>query len=152
MRLSGLLVLTVLAGVLALGLARAGDDPEPTDWERLRDAASVYVVTHSDAKAQATWAKKWSGRISDRMESAKLTEDAAAQALVLDWRVDREADLKDKKPATILEACRIFVWLHANKIELPGLVRDGLQQEERMLRFAEWLQTESRIAQAAKPD
>jgi len=149
MRLSSLMV---LAGVLALGSALAGDAPEPTDWERLRDAASAYVATHSDEKAAKAWIKKWSGRISDRMESSKLTEDAAAQALVLDWMVDREADLKDKKPATILEACRIFVWLHAKKIELPGLVRDGLQQEERMLRFAEWLQTESRIAQAAKPN
>jgi hypothetical protein len=121
-----------------------------TDWDKLRDAATTYISAHSDKKDADIWAKKFKERVETRMESTHLGYDECAQSVILDWLNDNEKPLKEKQTRSILEACRIFVWLHDHKLELPGIVREELKKDNRMAKFSEYLVAQATVAQNNK--
>ena len=126
---------------------------EITPWDRLKDAATEFIKARSETKKDAAWEKSWKTRLEDRMESTRLSRDAVAQALALDWMTDQRKALEAKQTDAILEACRLFRWFHAESIALPALVREGLEQEDRMLRLSEYLlaQVSATVAAAKSP-
>jgi len=137
----------LLAGLLCSAVA-AGGDRSP--WDSLRDAANTYIAAHADAPSGAAWEKKFAVKVESRSEATKLGRDEAAQSIVLDWMNDHEKPLREKQPAAILEACRIFCWLHARKLELPGVIRTELEKENRMQKFSEYLIAQAAVAVADK--
>jgi len=143
---------TLLTGmILSTGLLASDGNPKvQTEWDKLREAATTYIATHSDQKNADTWSKKFKERVETRMESTRLGHDESAQSVVLDWLNDNEKLLNEKQTKTILEACRIFVWLHDHKLELPSIVMKQLQKEDRMTKFSEYLVAQATIAQNSK--
>jgi hypothetical protein len=84
------------------------------------------------------------------MESSKLGQDEAVQSLVFDWMSDNEKFLREKQSKAMLEACRIMVWLHEHKLELPGLIRNELQKENKMAKLSEYLVAQATLVADAK--
>jgi len=140
----------LLAVLCAVGMVvQAQETAQETSWDRLHKAADQYVSSRTaDPKEAAKWDRKFQSRVESRAEATRLSADAAAQSVVLDWLTDKEEALRAKRDAEILEACRIFCWLYRRKIELPTVVRVKMADEGAMDRFANWL-TENAVTVAS---
>jgi hypothetical protein len=124
--------------------------PSATEWDRLKEAATTYIAAHSGQKDSDAWTNKFKSRVESRMESSKLGQDEAVQSLVFDWMSDNEKFLREKQSKAMLEACRIMVWLHEHKLELPGLIRNELQKENKMAKLSEYLVAQATLVADAK--
>ena len=110
-------------------------------WEKLHSAAKEYTSAKDGENEDLSkkWNKKFKGRVEQRAEDSKLSFDAAAQSVALDWMNDHEKGIRAKQEKDLIEISRIFCWLYDNYIGLPPIVREQLNEEDKIEKFANYL-------------
>ena len=115
------------------------------DTDRLNDAAGKYIAAKDpDKKKAEAWGKKFKAKVEQRAEDSRRGFDEAAQLVAFDWMSDRSAALKAKEDKAILELCRLFKWLEANRVAIPATALEEMRKDAKIGKLSEWLETEAK--------
>ncbi len=94
----------------------------------IKASALAFAEKHSDKNADKKWNKKFKNRIETRAKDSQISDNDAADELVMDWLVPRRNQTSwDDYEA--MEICHMFLYYGNRSWSLPDKVQEYLKSE-----------------------